>query len=209
MLLSILSDKKEADVTEISYIRSKWLRGMDLNQWPPGYEPVFLIFITFGYVWESLVFSMRFGIIVLCRLVFCDAVLQLLFPKCSPNFEWASHWRRETLAWHSGCGDYNQLQENHTLPTKRDSPISGLSLVLYAFIRCAANRYIIRSSSSVALSSALMIACLMASMCSPPHAVTGWTCDAPKNRAWYVAPSPFVPQIREQPKSALLPWMTS
>lgn len=32
MLLSILSDKKEADVTEISYIRSKWLRGMDLNQ---------------------------------------------------------------------------------------------------------------------------------------------------------------------------------
>lgn len=28
---------------------------------------------------------MLFGIIVLCRLVFCDDVLQLLFPKCSPN----------------------------------------------------------------------------------------------------------------------------
>ena len=28
---------------------------------------------------------MLFGIIVLCCLVFCDAVLQLLFPKCSPN----------------------------------------------------------------------------------------------------------------------------
>ena len=57
--------------------------------------------------------------------------------------------------------------------TGRDSPISELSLVLYAFIRCAANRYIIRNCSAVALSSAFMISCLMISMCSPPHAVTG------------------------------------
>ena len=30
--------QKKADVTEISYIRSIWLRGKDLNQRPPGYE---------------------------------------------------------------------------------------------------------------------------------------------------------------------------
>ena len=34
-----MSQTKEADVTEISYIRSIWLRGLDLNQRPSGYEP--------------------------------------------------------------------------------------------------------------------------------------------------------------------------
>ena len=36
MPVSILSGKKEADVTEISYIRSIWLRRLDLNQRPSG-----------------------------------------------------------------------------------------------------------------------------------------------------------------------------
>ena len=36
---SVHNDKKEVDVTEIRYIHSIWLRGKDLNQRPPGYEP--------------------------------------------------------------------------------------------------------------------------------------------------------------------------
>ena len=30
---------KKVDVTEIRYIHLNWLRGKDLNQRPPGYEP--------------------------------------------------------------------------------------------------------------------------------------------------------------------------
>ena len=39
MPVSILSGKKETDVTEISYIRSIWLRRRDLNPRPLGHEP--------------------------------------------------------------------------------------------------------------------------------------------------------------------------